>query len=455
MLTRLKLENFKAWHEANVTFGKVTGFFGTNSAGKSSILDLLLLLKQTRNATDRGIVLEFGGPADMVNLGTFTDVVHHHEESRSIRWLLEWTLPKTLTIKTIKIPLNPRATVFEGRTLQTQCEVGIRNTNLWVPELAYRFASTDFRLHEKEGSKREFQLATNAHDFRFIRNQGRKWPLPGPIKTHLFPGEAKSYFQNSAFLSEFELKYENLMDSLFYLGPLREHPKREYHWAGARPEDVGQRGERTIDAILAATARGDKRSLGYKMRRKPFQEMISHWLRELGLIHDFALDEIAAGTRLYRAIVRTSPSSAPTALTDVGFGVSQVLPVLVLLYYVPKGSTVVLEQPEIHLHPAVQSGLADVMLNVAEARDVQIIVESHSEHLLRRLQRRVAEGSATADDVRLYFVSPRHGSADLSGLALNEWGEIENWPDNFFGDEMGEIAAITEASLKRRLAKTR
>ena len=306
MLSRLKLENFKAWQEADLTFGKVTGLFGANSAGKSSILNLLLLLKQTRNATDRGIVLEFGGPADMVNLGTFTDVVHHHEESRSIRWLLEWTLPKTLTIKTIKIPLNPRATVFEGRTLQTQCEVGIRNTNLWVPELAYRFASTDFRLHEKEGSKREFQLATNAHDFRFIRNQGRKWPLPGPIKTHLFPGEAKSYFQNSAFLSEFELKYENLMDSLFYLGPLREHPKREYHWAGARPEDVGQRGERTIDAILAATARGDKRSLGYKMRRKPFQEMISHWLRELGLIHSFALDEIAAGTRLYRAIVRTS-----------------------------------------------------------------------------------------------------------------------------------------------------
>lgn len=455
MLKRLRLENFKAWEEADLTFGKVTGLFGANSAGKSSILNLLLLLKQTRNATDRGIVLEFGGPADMVNLGTFADVVHHHDENRRIRWLLEWTLPKPLTIRTIKIPLNPRATLFEGGTLQTQCEVGIRDKNLWVPELAYRFAETDFRLYEKEGSKREFQLATNAQGFRFIRNQGRKWPLPRPIKTHLFPGEAKSYFQNSAFLSELELKYENLMDSLFYLGPLREHPRREYHWAGSRPDDVGQRGERTMDAILAATARGTKRSLGHRMRRKPFQEMISHWLRELGLIDGFAIDEVAAGTRLYRTTVRTLPSSAPTALTDVGFGVSQVLPVLVLLYYVPKGSTVVLEQPEIHLHPAVQSGLADVMLNVAQARDLQIIVESHSEHLLRRLQRRVAEGSAAADDVRLYFVSAGDGKADLAELSLNEWGEIENWPDNFFGDEMGEIAAITEAALERRLANTK
>ena len=70
MLNRLMLENFKAWREADLTFGKVTGFFGTNSAGKSSLLHLLLLLKQTRNATDRGIVLDFGGPGHMVNLGS-------------------------------------------------------------------------------------------------------------------------------------------------------------------------------------------------------------------------------------------------------------------------------------------------------------------------------------------------------------------------------------------------
>ena len=101
-----------------------------------------------------------------------------------------------------------------------------------------------------------------------------------------------------------------------------------------------------------------------------------------------------------------------------------------------------MEQPEIHLHPAVQSGLADVMLNVAEVRNVQIVVESHSEHLMRRLQRRVAEGSASAEDVKLYFVSFNRGKARVADLLLNEWGEIENWPDKFFGDEMREIAAI-------------
>ena len=261
------------------------------------------------------------------------------------------------------------------------------------------------------------------------------------------------------------------MDTLYYLGPLREYPRREYHWAGASPSDVGQRGERTVDAILAATRDEEKRYPPPKRGRPPpkrpqkksFQDVIAGWLKELELIHSFRVSEIAEGTNLYRAMVETSQGSVSTPLTDVGFGVSQVLPVLVLLYYVPEGSTVLMEQPEIHLHPAVQSGLADVMLHVANVRNIQIIVESHSEHLMRRLQRRVSEGKVSSEDVKLYSVSSkqrqaqkqgrarRRGQAEISDLRLNEWGEIENWPPNFFGDEMGEIAAIIDASLTRKM----
>ena len=113
-----------------------------------------------------------------------------------------------------------------------------------------------------------------------------------------------------------------------------------------------------------------------------------------------------------------------------------------------------MEQPEIHLHPSVQSGLADVMLNVAEARNVQVIVESHSEHLMRRLQRRVAEEAASSDGVKLYFISAVEGVARASDLVLNEWGEIENWPDRFFGDDVGEIVAITQNALRRRMEQS-
>ena len=142
-------------------------------------------------------------------------------------------------------------------------------------------------------------------------------------------------------------------------------------------------------------------------------------------------------------------------LTDVGFGVSQVLPVLTLCFYVPEGSTIILEHPEIHLHPAAQSGLADVLIDTVQNRHVQIIVESHSEHLLRRLQRRVAEDSLKTDDVELYFCGAVRNRARLERLHLNTYGEIANWPDAFFGDEFDELAQTDLAAARRRMADCR
>ena len=458
MLKRLKIENFKAWREADLTFGKVTGFFGTNSAGKSSLLQFLLLLKQTRNATDRELVLDFGGPGDLVNLGTFADVLHGHgrRKAKRISWTLNWTLPETLEIKDPDNPRKKRA-LFKGDSLETLCEVGLERKRLWPYRLEYRFNDVRFVLQpNSKSNKDEFDLTAYDGDFQFRRTRGRARPLSRPVKTHLFSDLVRTYYQNSIFLGDFELEYERLMDSLYYLGPLREHPKREYHWSGSSPGDVGQRGERTFDAMLAADRDRETRRWwppARGVRKIPFQEIIARWLRDLGLIGEFRLEEIAKGTNLYRALVTTSSSSKPVTLADVGFGVSQVLPALVLLYYVPEGSTVLMEQPEIHLHPAVQSGLADVMINVSAARNVQIVVESHSEHLMRRLQRRVPEREAHPRDVKLYFVSSQRGHACASDLRLNERGEIENWPDKFFGDEMGEIAAIMEAGLKRKMGQ--
>ena len=134
----------------------------------------------------------------------------------------------------------------------------------------------------------------------------------------------------------------------------------------------------------------------------------------------------------------------------MGFGVSQILPVLVLLAHVDEGSTVLLEQPEIHLHPAVQAGLADIIVEAATVRGVQVIVESHSEHLLKRLQRRVSEQKLSPEDVSLYFCQNDGGGSEITPLELNMFGEIANWPAEFFGNPFGETAAIVEAGLRRR-----
>ncbi|TGG96817.1 MAG: DUF3696 domain-containing protein [Aphanocapsa feldmannii 277cV] len=447
MITRLTLKNFKAWRELEIRFGKVTGLFGANSSGKSSLLQFLLMLKQTKNATDRRLALDLGSSASLINLGSFRDIVYQHDVKSTISWSLDWRLQEILKVEDA---MSSRSTVrFQSDELRTECAVDLRNASPWSHDLVYEFDNTLFSLRPSSEGSTKFEL--HSKDFRFVRNRGRPWQLPGPIKTHLFPDQAKTFYQNADFLSKFEWEYETLMDRVFYLGPLREHPKREYTWSGAKPDDVGQRGERTVDAILAASADEEKRNLGRRKRLKPFQEFIADWLKTLGLIESFSVREVADGSNIYQAKVKKDSSSAEVLLTDVGFGVSQVLPALVLLYYVPEGSTILMEQPEIHLHPSAQSGLADAILKAVDTRDVQVIVESHSEHLMRRLQRRVAENESLSRDVKLYFVSMERGSAQLSDLRLNEWGEIENWPDNFFGDELAEIAAMRLATLERKI----
>jgi predicted ATPase len=162
------------------------------------------------------------------------------------------------------------------------------------------------------------------------------------------------------------------------------------------------------------------------------------------------VEEIRPGTNLYQAKVRVLRGGTEVLLTDVGFGVSQVLPVLTLLQYVPEGSTVILEQPEIHLHPLAQPGLADVVVNVAQHRQVQIIVESHSEHFLLRLQRRIADETIGAEQVHLYFCRPMKGASKLERLDLDLFGNIRNWPENFMGDAAGELAEATKARIRRQ-----
>jgi len=450
MLKQLSIRNFKSWSSIDIKLGHVTGLFGTNSSGKSSILQFLLLLKQTKNATDRGIVLDFGAPDQLVNLGSFRDVVNQHDENAKISWEILWSLPELV----INDPSGRRKEVLtSGSEMRVESAVHLQGTSLVCDKLCYEFGGFKFFIEPENASSTVFKLnAQSATDFRFVRNQARAWSLPGPIKTHLFPDQAKTYFQNSDFLGLLEAEYELLMDDIYYLGPLREYPRREYPWSGTRPVDVGRRGERVVEAILAATGKGEQRNLGGRTRYKPFQQMIAYWLKELGLISSFEIEEIGSGANLYRTAVKKDEKGPSVLLTDVGFGVSQILPALVLLYYVPEGSTVIMEQPEIHLHPSVQSGLADAILTAAQTRNLQVIVESHSEHLLRRFQRRIAEGGCSPDFLSCFFCDVRDGKSKLTELEIDIFGHIKNWPENFFGDQMMEVAETQKAALKRQMS---
>ena len=206
--------------------------------------------------------------------------------------------------------------------------------------------------------------------------------------------------------------------------------------------------------MLAASDR--EISPGEKKHKRPFQEFIAAQLKQIGLIYSFQARPIANGG-LYEVLVRIHPKASEVNLKDVGFGVSQILPVVVQSFYAPPHSTILLEQPEIHLHPSAQANLADVFLTALRARengenrDVQFIIESHSEHFLRRVQTLIAEEKLHPDEVALYFCSPERDGLSIEEVQVDDLGNIRNWPENFFGDQMGEIVRKQQAQIERRM----
>ncbi len=452
MLSSVQFTNFKSWPAVYLPCGKITGIFGTNSSGKTSLLQFLLLLKQTKDATDRAISLELNG--DLVQLGTIADVIHRHDIKQAMGWSLGFELD-TRDELTLTDPDRKKSLIAKGRDLSISSEVFVPQQAPVARRLSYQLGDMRFQLAQRSGEASKFELKGSHVDgskskFSFLRTPGRVWQLPGPIKSYAFPDQARTYFRNAGFLADLEAAYERQLDGIFYLGPLRDFPKRDYLWARSRPTDVGQRGERAIDAILAAT--DEKRNLKPHGKLRPFQEMIAYLLREMGLIQSFKVEEIARDSNRWQARVKITPNSSQVLLTDVGFGISQVLPVVTLLQYVPEGSTVILEQPEIHLHPLAQAGLADVLIQAATHRRVQVILESHSEHLLLRLQRRIAEQVLPARDVKLYFCDAPQGDSTLTPLDVDLLGNIRNWPDKFMGDAFEETAIAELARLERMKA---
>jgi hypothetical protein len=152
-----------------------------------------------------------------------------------------------------------------------------------------------------------------------------------------------SYPDILKLFSPLQTCFENLFRSIRYLGPLREYPRRHYTWQGKHSAGVGQHGEDMVTAIFSG-----------RIQLRSLDEQIPKWLQRLDLIDSYRLNPIPNTEKDYEFLVRKYKDGPEVRLTDVGFGVSQVLPVLVLCYYVPEGSILILEQPEAHLHPKVQ-----------------------------------------------------------------------------------------------------
>ncbi len=457
MLTQLQIQNFKGWRDTGpIKMAPITLFFGTNSSGKSSIGQFLMLLKQTVESQDRKAVLFPGGKNSAVQLGSYQDLIFARDTTNRIKFKYEWMLPSRLSIID---PLTIRD--YSGDRISFDAEIGQddQKSNIVFVE-SFNYSVSD-RQDEKLSvgmkvrveKKAAYDVKSTGYDLK--RNPGRVWHPGNTVRFYGFPDEVVAYYQNADFVQSLNLVQEKLFRSIAYLGPLRTKAERLYSWSGTEPESVGYVGENTVSAMLAARTR--KISMGFNKRSFPFEQVIAQKLKDMGLIESFQVKAISRNRQDYEVKVKTRGSAGLVDLPDVGFGVSQVLPVLVECFYAPANSIILMEQPEIHLHPRAQSLLADVMIDAINAREdgkdrnIQLIIETHSEHFLRRLQRRIAEDHISRDRVSAYFADISKTPARLEQLKLDVFGNVTNWPENFFGDEMEDITAQSKAALKKRV----
>ncbi|WP_421575766.1 DUF3696 domain-containing protein [Stenotrophomonas maltophilia] len=423
MFITLHLTNFKAWKDTGeLALKPVTMLLGTNSSGKSTLIQSLLLLKQTVRSPDRTVHLNLGGDEvnDLFDFGSFDDVVNQSAES-----------PRQFSVA-FDFKRDGSARVNEG---SFECSYGKTSSgSVAVQAMTLQTDESQFRVVRRD--KGAFSVFVD--DELQPRVKGRNY---APERSISLSADAIAALDKDGQLAEdLSLAIRRELEGISYLGPLRRKPERDYPWNKTKPGELGSDGRGAIDALLAsALLKGDGHN--------EVVAGVSKWLARMKVAQRLEVRQQGRSSRYELMIHR---DGVACNLRDVGIGVSQVLPVLVLAYFAPPGSTVILEEPEIHLHPLAQSVLAELFVEVSRQRKVQFIVETHSEHLFRRLQTLVAGRKVTNEAVAMYFVERKGKSAQLRELLLDEYGRVSDWPKGFFGDALGETREQARLMFERK-----
>lgn len=255
-----------------------------------------------------------------------------------------------------------------------------------------------------------------------------------------------------------------LSTSVRYLGPLRDEPKSLYPLSPtADPSDVGLKGEHTAAVLelhknrivqyIPTSAFSDSEINPQPVTRSLVAAVVD-WLQYLDVAESVESED--KGKFGHELTVRIPGIKRPHDLTHVGVGVSQVLPILVTSLLSEPDTTLIFEQPELHLHPKVQTRLADFFLSITQLGK-QCVLETHSEYLINRIRFRVAAASVEqnpwVEAVRMYFVErPPEGSTFLE-VKINEYGAVVDWPEGFFDQSQQEAEAILRAAMTKRKSK--
>jgi predicted ATPase len=217
-----------------------------------------------------------------------------------------------------------------------------------------------------------------------------------------------------------------------YLGPLRSLPQSTYRLAAEQPSDVGREGQHTPEIL-------------FRGRETELREFADGWLRRLGYGQ---LDFEELGEEYFRVFI-VNDLGLKVNIAHSGVGLSQLLPLMVQGFAIPDECLMIAQQPEIHLNPAQQCLLTDFFIELAQNHR-RVLVETHSEHVLLRLRRRIAEGDIPASEVGVYYFDSNRSGITVERIDMDERGGIhrEDWPTGFFEEQLTDSFALALAQSR-------
>jgi len=440
-ITAIKIEGYKSlYNQSIIDISSLTILAGANSTGKSSIMQPVLLMKQTLEANyDPGTLL-INGPNLKFTSAEQLLAINPKEKVKEFKVTIEINGNEITTFSFCKQPQQSIELIsMEYKGEKTQFKIipemlheeliNILPQNMRVFVNNYNLPEILAQRHQKESEIEQDKEEDNES-------------LPGSKSTSLKVIRNRCFFEIGLFKGTSDLRITMshvtelapYIQKIIHVPGLRANPERTYKTTAVSNLFPG-----TFDNYVASVVHH------WQTNNDKNLDKLIQALQKLGLTSTIESQQINdTQVELMVGRLPCSSNSKTTkqdmvSIVDVGFGVSQVLPVLVALLTASPGQLVYVEQPEIHLHPRAQVALAEVFAEAAN-RGVRVVVETHSELFLLGVQSLVAEGQLSSDNVKLHwFTRQENGATKISSAELDETGAFEDWPEDF-----SEVALSTQ-----------
>lgn len=392
-ISKLKIQNFKGLSDAEeFEIRPITLFIGPNSSGKSSCIHALAALAQTSKLPSSGRPLVLDDEYAQVHLGRFIEVIHSKSYSDSIGIGFESTnVPHS--IRGLGKPQRFAPTdVFSANFSFRSTK---RTQDIYLDRMSY----------SSPAGKLNFKLNKPAVSYTVDFN-GK--PIAGTsiyesaLNVNLFPNAEKREEGFEAFLHNEACKQivKSELGSVLYLGPFRQSPLRRYPTRGSSPTEVGAQGENAITLLANEFV---------QTKGRPNLKQIGNWLNQMGLAKSVEVSRVGKSDLFDVNVTLADDANLPIA--DLGYGMSQVLPVLAQCSFSPSKATLLFEQPELHLNHTAAKKLAGVFVSAAKSKNLHIVAETHSRELFLGLLDEIRAKRLIPSDIAIYTVSRKDGSS--------------------------------------------